>query len=351
MLYFGGLKAMRHRLRGLKLADMTKSNKRRLVGCVFVVCLFFTGLTFAQHLPGHGVYHTIKTSDGVPLYALEIGNENAKNTYIVLHGGFGAEHSYLTQPLLHHTDRNRFILFDQRGSLRSPAPDSLITFKNFVDDIELIRREFQLNKFNILAHSNGSTIALDYLYHHPESVEKIILIGCPLSIIDGKYFSDLGSQIARYQQELEIWQKNVDKRIEEKIEFYKLQQEDGLSGIQQTLKQKIEYAANHTHLMHDIERTQNAFFNADVFKALKRNENDEAWGLRTTRISEAMTNSKIPIVVINGEYDFVDPLGHVWPEIDKQTENLEHIMLRDAGHNTWLDQPDDFKSLLDSLLN
>jgi len=328
----------------------TMNVKRCLLIFTFSI---ITNLLCAQHLPGNSVYQTIKTADDVRLFTLDIGSKSAENTYLVLHGGFGAEHSYLLQAILPHTDKNRFILFDQRGSLRSPAPNSLITFKNFVEDVEQIRKEYGLKKINILAHSNGTTITLDYLYSYPESVNKLILIGCPLSIIDSKYFTDLNKQLADYQNELQLWQQRVESNIAEKVAKYGLGDDENLSGIESTLKQKIIYTANHTYLMNDIERTQNAFFNPEVYTALQQNESAGTWALRTSRMSQALTQTKntVLIVVINGAHDFVDPLGHVWKEIDRQIEHLKYIMIPESGHNIWLDKPNEFREVLEGVLD
>lgn len=319
----------------------------------FLVFIFavFTNTTFGQYLPENGEYHYLKTVDGFNLYVLEVGNKNAENTFIVLHGGFGAEHSYLLNAILPHTDEHRFILFDQRGSLRSPAPDSLINFESFVRDIELIRTEFELSKINILAHSNGTTIALDYLYHHEDKINKLILIACPLSIIHGDYFPDLDDPISKYRKEKALWDESVNKKIEDSKELYKLTENDTLTGIQSTLIQKIMYSAHHTFLMTEIEKTQNAFFNSSVFDALQQNESRASWAKRTNNMSNALVNSTISIYLINGEFDFVDPKGHVWKAIDEQLKHLRYTLIKDAGHNIWSDQPNEFSKILERILN
>jgi len=330
---------------------MNKINKVGL-GKILMIILFtlFQIQLFSQHLPENGVYHFLKTDDGVSLYVLEVGNKNADKTYIVLHGGFGAEHSYLVNAVLPHSNEHRFILFDQRGSLRSPAPDSLITFQKFVSDIELIRQEFELEMVNMLAHSNGTTIALDYLYHHEEKVNNLILIGCPLSIVHGDYFHDLDDAIDKYRKELATWEENVNSRIESGKEKYSLKDHETLTGIQSTLLQKIIYSAHHTYLMTEIEKTQNAFFEPAVFDALQQNESTESWAERTSNMSSALANSTTPIYLINGEYDFVDPKGHVWKKIDEQVQQLNYILIKDAGHNIWLDQPEEFYNVLKNKL-
>ncbi len=331
---------------------MTKLKKMKLSKTPLIICvLMLSSAAFSQNLPANGIYHYLKTDDGVNLYVLDLGNRNAENTYIVLHGGFGAEHSYLVRPLLPHTAKNRFILFDQRGSLRSPAADNLLTFQNFVYDIEHIRKEFGLSKVNILAHSNGTTIALDYLHQHPDKVSKLILIGVPLSILDGKYFQGLDSPINKYKTELEIWQTGVNKKIEAKKQVYNLKDGENLTGSRSTLLQKILYSANHTYLMNDIEGSQNAFFNPDVFAALQKNAKGDELSKRTSRMSEALAKSSIPIFMINGEHDFVDPAGHVWPVVSEQVKQMKYFKIKNAGHNTWLDQPKEFNKVLKAALN
>lgn len=327
---------------------INRINLKQILHIIYLIVL--PSLSFSQYLPDNGIYHYLKTDDGISLYLLELGNKNSENTYIVLHGGFGAEHSYLINPLLEHSDKNHFILFDQRGSLRSTAPDSLITFQNFVKDIELIQKEFQLSTVNILAHSNGTTIALDYLYHHPNMVNKLILIGCPLSILDGNYFQNLDEPIGKYKEEIQLWQSNVNKTIEAQKELYNFKEDDTLTGIQATLLQKILYAANHTFLMTDIEKIQNAFFNPSVFNALQQNMSGEEWANRTSNMSEALTKSSIPIFIINGDHDFVDPSGYVWQSIAEQFEHINYTKIKDAGHNIWLDKPKEFKKLLKKVL-
>lgn len=329
----------------------TRDLRMALYKLLILMGLFFLGINlYSQNLPENGVYHYIKSVDDVQLYVLELGNSEAKNTFIVLHGGFGAEHSYLVNPLIPHSVDNRFILFDQRGSLRSPVADSLVTFMNFVNDVEQIRLAFKLDKVNIVAHSNGTTIALDYLYFHPEKVNKLVMIGCPLSILDGKYFENLDEPLNKYKSEIELWQANVNKNIKDKKNLYQLNDDENLSDVQRTLLQKILYAANHTYLMKEIESTENAFFNQEVFVNLQKNESSESWSQRTSRMSEALAQSTISIFVINGEFDFVDPAGHVWRVISQQVEKLEYHLIEDAGHNIWLDQPEVFKGVLESVL-
>lgn len=58
------------------------------------------------------------------LFVQEYGT--GPDTVVVLHGGWGAEHSYLLDAFSGVGNDRHLVFYDQRGSLRSPCPDSLV---------------------------------------------------------------------------------------------------------------------------------------------------------------------------------------------------------------------------------
>jgi len=68
------------------------------------------------------------------------------------------------------------LFYDQRGSLRSPCPDSLITVSKHIEDLETLRKELKINKLNLIAHSAGGYITMSYLEKYPKHVKGLILI-------------------------------------------------------------------------------------------------------------------------------------------------------------------------------
>src|SRR5690606_14264497 len=124
------------------------------------------------------------TDDGARLYVTEFGRAAAAgDTVIVLHGGWGAEHSYLLSALAPLGDRYRFVLYDQRGSLRSPAPDSTIAYERMVADLDALREEIGLGRVTLLGHSMGTVLASFYLAEHPDRVHGLVFTG-PVSPVD-----------------------------------------------------------------------------------------------------------------------------------------------------------------------
>ena len=65
----------------------------------------------------------LKTNDNQDIFVKELGT--GKDTIIVVHGGFGANHDYMTDITKGLENKYHFIFYDQRGSLLSWVPDSL----------------------------------------------------------------------------------------------------------------------------------------------------------------------------------------------------------------------------------
>src|ERR1700744_3876966 len=112
------------------------------------------------------------------LFVEEIGSASAPPV-VVLHGGWGAEHSYLEPVLkLHAGTAHRFVLYDQRGSLLSPVADAHeLTVQQQIDDLDLLRRTLGIEKITLFAHSMGTYLAMAYSHSHPDHVRALILTG------------------------------------------------------------------------------------------------------------------------------------------------------------------------------
>src|SRR5690554_1304106 len=94
---------------------------------------------------------------------------------LVVHGGWGAEHDYLTDAFHGLESQYRLIFYDQRGSLRSPCPDSLVSVEQHIADLEALRAELAIDAPVIIGHSMGTFLAMSYLERHPHrSVRRLM---------------------------------------------------------------------------------------------------------------------------------------------------------------------------------
>jgi len=121
--------------------------------------------------------HKLKVSAIHEVYVEESGNPQGKPV-IFCHGGPGgateAKHRQLFNP-----DLYRIVLFDQRGCGKS-SPYACLeenTTWDLVSDMERIRQELKIDKWQVFGGSWGSTLALSYAETHPERTTELVLRG------------------------------------------------------------------------------------------------------------------------------------------------------------------------------
>lgn len=113
---------------------------------------------------------------GHRLFYRRIG-EPVRGTVIVLHGGPGLTHEYLT-PLADLAGAGYAIVFyDQFGCGRSERPPSYgdYTIQSAADDVELVRRGLRLGRVHLFGHSYGGALALETAVRYPRSWRSLIV--------------------------------------------------------------------------------------------------------------------------------------------------------------------------------
>ncbi len=119
----------------------------------------------------------LRVSDLHEIYYEQCGNPQGKPV-LFLHGGPGGgvipEYRQFFDP-----EAYRIVLFEQRGSGRSTPHASLEqnTTWDLVADIEKLRAQLGIDKWQVFGGSWGSTLALAYAETHPERVLELVLRG------------------------------------------------------------------------------------------------------------------------------------------------------------------------------
>jgi proline iminopeptidase len=118
----------------------------------------------------------IDVGDGVRLFYRVVGTRG--DTVVVLHGGPGFSMSYLAPELEPLAAEHVLLFYDQRGAGRSTlvADSASLDAQRFVDDLEVVRSHFGLDRLALLGHSWGAALAALYAVQHPERVERFLLI-------------------------------------------------------------------------------------------------------------------------------------------------------------------------------
>lgn len=119
----------------------------------------------------------LNVSGGHSLYVTESGNPDGL-PIVLLHGGPGGGLSSYGRRI-YDPQRYRIIQFDQRGCGAS-EPYCELENNNLqasINDIEAIRRHFNINQWVVAGGSWGVTLALAYAQQHPQTVLGMILRG------------------------------------------------------------------------------------------------------------------------------------------------------------------------------
>lgn len=295
---------------------------------------------YVNYNVGEHEWYLTNPEDSVKLFILEFGR--GIDTILVLHGGFGAEHRYLKDAFEGLYDQYHFIFYDQRGSLRSPCPEEKISIERHISDIEAIRKEFGLTQINIFGHSNGTTLATYYLKAHPDKVKGFIMTACmqmqwPIPENDSllrRLDTEAGNRFGEFLKRDEI-QKELSK-VEMNSTFP--------SSKKATMKERIRMAS---YYLYDITLWQKgkepfgAFFSN---KAARATVNSLPQGPYDN--IELYRKHPYPITIIMGEYDMIDAGGKKFEYWTRNLPNVYHVLIEKAGHDPWIDQPDEYRKRL-----
>lgn len=277
------------------------------------------------------------------LYITEIGKGD---TIIALHGGPGNDFHYLVDALRNHRHSNRFVLFDQRGSLMSPVKDSLVSHLSLdilVEDLEHLRKTLQLNKITLFGHSFGSLLAISYTIKYPQHVKGLILTATMPPYFDEKktfpdYLKTIHSRVKTMRKRPEI--QEILKR--EGMEIDSL-----LTAKQLSDKQKI--VGNASFNMINLKNWRN-FKGGGVYYNFKV---DGAIGATIPAIYDIRTSLDsfpIPISILQGDQDYIDPHASQWDEILKKYPLVKRFVFKESSHYIWLDHQKEFDRILDQEL-
>lgn len=158
--------------------DKEQMRNRRRTLLALSVCLFWSAIglppsAFAV-LPSTTEGY-LSADDGVRLFYTTVGN--GPETLVMVHGGPGNSLESLLPDMGPLAENHTVIYYDQRGNGRSELLDDprQLTIDKHVQDLEAVRRHFQLDKMSLLGNSWGGLLAGFYAIAHPERVERLIL--------------------------------------------------------------------------------------------------------------------------------------------------------------------------------
>jgi proline iminopeptidase len=148
---------------------------RNLILIVVISLFYLSGCTTDQDVASKQDY--VEVNNG-KLYYQTFGKGG--KPVIVLHGGPGLDQGYLLPQMLELAKNHEVTFYDQRGcgkSFNTPFNDQVINTKQYIEDLEALRKKLGHEKIALVGHSWGGLLAMYYAARYPNNISHLVLIG------------------------------------------------------------------------------------------------------------------------------------------------------------------------------
>lgn len=322
---------------------------RRYLVLLFLVPMMFLAPAFGAP-PAHSQYDDVfnqlqqnvwylPTQDKMAnLYVTRLGQGSP---VVFLHGGPGEDFNYIIDALRPHLSKHRFILFDQRGSVLSPVPADQIKnlkFQQLVEDLETLRKTLGYAKLTLFAHSYGTFLAMAYYKAYPEHVERMVLTGSfPPSEPEG--MDAFGNAVDTRQQALIARPADIAHAIAQAH----LPADSHNDTVEQARIRRRITVLTPSNVI-DLTRWHQ-LTGAGVYYSQAASTALADSVPQDLDINATLSAHPVPITVIQGDRDYVDPGASRWAALAAQGKVTLDVMPASA-HAAWIDQPEAFSRAL-----
>lgn len=289
-----------------------------------ILSLFIAELSVAQYKD------TLLPINGTSLFIREIGKGSP---IIVVHGGPGLNHSYFLPHLNSLATKYRLIFYDQRacGNSSGNIDSAQMSLSLFVEDIEEIRKSLKLGKIGILAHSWGGLVAMNYASKYSNNLSALILSNS----VSPKF----GEFEKETNQRLKLRIPIEDSILRSDI----LQSADFKSGDLQAYTNLFKLSFKPSfYYSSSLEKMQ--LILPDDFLAKRKALFFMTKELSTYDFYDNLKTISCPVLVIHGGYDGM-PL-ELSKKIHNHIANSRLIIIKDAGHFPFIDQPKKYSAVV-----
>jgi proline iminopeptidase len=258
---------------------------------------------------------------------------------IVIHGGPGCcSQGYLLPAMAKLAEHHQVIFYDQRGSGNSvgPVDESTIKLDYFIEDVEAIRQAFHFEKISILGHSWGGHLAMHYAIHHPEHIDKLILVSSAAATSSdfALYMKEGASRLSSHAEEMQT--------ISQSAAF--------LSGDPDLYSQYMKIIfRTYTFSPKDADKLNfinSATANVNGFKTYSILE--ESYLSRPFDLTDGLRKLKCQTLIIHGDSDPIpmQTAHHLNDSIPGSTL----VILNQCGHFPYVEKPEQFFSEINAFL-
>ena len=299
---------------------------KNFLAAISLVAVFVLSCSPAEHSEG------LLELNGTELYVKSMGEGEL---LVVLHGGPGLGYGYFLPYLEPLAENHHMILYDQRLSGNSVVyvPMRYISLWAFLKDIDAIREYYGAEKVNLLAHSWGSLLAIEYALRYPDYVNKLILSNpTPL----GPEYRDSLQAIRLGRMTPEFMQAR-----DSIFSSGRLTERD-VSAMEELYRLNYSITLHHPE---DIGKV-NVYLPDDFY--LKRDQLSLFKGLDRVTYFDLLSRIKAPTLVLRGEHDI--SIREADQRAVDSLANGELYEFKESGHFPFMEQNEEFIRVVNGFL-
>jgi proline iminopeptidase len=255
---------------------------------------------------------------------------------IVIHGGPDFDHSYLLPDMDRLSDSYRLIYYDQMGRGKSVGrivPDG-VSIETEVEDLEDLRKYFQLDKVAILGHSWGGHLAMEYALRYAENVSHLILMNSSVASHEDYLLLQEESRRrkAPYEEALKLLVSSVEFREGDP---------DAVAAYY-----KIHFCTT-INKQEQLERLVEGLRLSFTRENVLRGREIEDRLIEETSLSEEfdlfpmLRRLKVPTLVMHGDYDFIPVVCA--EHIAEAIPGARFVVLKNCGHFAYVESPNEVR--------
>jgi proline iminopeptidase len=272
--------------------------------------------------------------DGIDLYYTVVGGSG--DYLLVLSGGPGEEVHSMQGIADELGKKYRCIMLEQRGTGRSKLTKydtATINLNAYIEDIEALRKQMQIDKLIVVGNSWGMMLALAYGGTYPDAVHAIVTIGS--GPIKGAYLEVMGAN-----RNIRLWPGELEVR-----EFWsepsRQSKDFERAQFESTRAMASAYFYDRkTALQYAMEMSP-ADFNFRVVPAFLKAEGN--FDLRPK-----LKAIKAPVLLVQGRQDLAGEANIC--EAHLLIKNSTLTFINKCGHMPWLEQPEQTWKIINEFL-
>lgn len=272
-----------------------------------------------------------------------VGDREApgKLPLVCLHGGPGAPHDYLEPLEGMATTGRRVIFYDQLGCGHSDHPHdpSLWTVDLFVEEVGVVAKALDLNRFHLFGNSWGGMLAMEYALTKPKGLESLVLESAPASI--PQWIAEANRLLAELPPDVQ--------------ETLRKHEEAGTTDDPAYEKAMLVFAHRHVCRLDPWPDYVNRTFaqleeNPEVYHTMNGPSEFHVVGtLRDYDITDRLGEIQIPTLVTSGRHDEATPA--IAETVHRGIPGSEWVLFEQSSHMAHAEEEEAYRQVVDGFLS